>query len=865
MIPMEWPQPSAKLIGILQTYILSKAAVQIVSPGDCKQISRHVEALTGKIISETTLKRFFGFAHQRYNFSRFTLNTLAEFVGFSGWEHFCKMVSVNGDVSVDHAIWEEFRQKSLLVTSNTQTALKNLSGVPFHTTISRSAIERDFEYFLNSDYQFFCLTGAAGVGKSIQMVHLVNSFFLSEHAPFRSGIVWFLKGPTLKKLEPHDFNFEEYTKDQFEIGKKFTFLNYFKDHPGDVKGKLVLILDGFDEHTFEAAELEHIFQKIIDLLCYAQGCGWLKMVVSLRTATWLHLQKRINESEYLKKTWFSGVFYQKDASSNLMPLGRSEVRGALKAIQRDTRSTLDVSESTELYTLFSNPFFLHLYYQLVRKNPHSSLRGNALYCELVASYVFQKIYRSGYSVEKVRIIHKLVKATDYGRSEDPVERRVLFEANDMYVLGYNELLHEGILQEKNVDSLFNYRIYVQFQHPAIFTYFIAQDLIERSKESSSITLFKKIMQEYPDEQNRTLMLQWAMLHIVVNRPDDMADIVFHPQLYPVEKSRLIIFIADLLEENPNLLNEERLNDFIEKSVYFLADHFLELDHIGSEQQAMIQTLVAHVADPVQEANLLILQGTVAIALMDKKELARSIDQLRKLDRDMLINAYPLHPVRAMEFIYRFYSLEPLTEFFHEDIRNFIEYPPEIGGNSKLSAASLLSYQLGIFATMFGRSPKQSIAFAEVVKCLHPGLFSGKKYSGVAMYLLMRQAFAYMRCQMKSQAQKILGLLQRCNQLFSTETNYSHSVGLYEILQGEIAMGEGGLKRAAGHFLMAYKFSKHSGFIMLQVYSALPLVQVYKAQEDFEGVAMILEDLKTVILRIEFPLERLLLSKIMEQV
>lgn len=865
MKPMEWPLPSPQLIGILQKYILSKAAIQVVSPGDCRQISRHIEGLTGKVISETTLKRFFGFAQQQYNFSRFTLNTLAEFVGFSGWEDFCKSVSTDGEISMDHAMWEEFRQKALLVTTHTQNALKNLSGVPFHTTVSRTAIEADFEYFLKGDYQFFCLTGASGIGKSIQMVHLVDKFFIRENAPFRDSIVWFLKGPALKKLEPRDFSFEESTKDQFEIGKKFTFLNYFREHAQEVRGRLMLILDGFDEHTFEAAELENIFEKIIDLLCYAQGCSWLKLVVSLRTATWQQLQKRINESEYLKKTWFSGVFYQKEARANLMPLGNTEVRKALKAIQEETRSAGDISETPDLYGLFGDPFFLHLYYQLLKKNPNTSLRGNALYCELVASYVFQKIYQSGYSVEKIRIIHKLIKATDYGKSETPVERRILFEANDMYVLGYNELLSEGILQERNVDSMFNYRIFVQFQHPALFAYFIAQDMIEKGKEFSTAALFKKIMQEYADEQMRNMILLWAVLHLVVNKPQDMASVVFHPQLSVVEKARMIMFITDLLEENADLLPQAQKDDFIEKSVYFLAAHFLELDHVGEEQRHTIRTLLSHATDEVQHANLLILQGTVAIARLDKKQLETAIAALRKMDREMLINAYPLHPVRAMEFIYQFYSLEPLPEFFDEDIHNFIEYPPEVGHDEKLSAAALLSYQLGIFASIFGRSPKQSIAFTDVVKYLHPGLFAAHKCSGVAMYLLMRQAFAYLRTQMKPHARKILEQLRHCDQLFSIEKNYSHTMGLYEILQGEIAVAEGNLKQASGHFLMAYKFSKHSGFIMLQVYAALPLIRVYKRQKDFEGITAMLEDLKMITHRVDFPLERLLLSKITEQV
>lgn len=861
---MEWPHPTPNLVGVLQRHVLSKISLQVVSPGDCKQISRHLEGQTGKLISETTLKRFFGFAHQQYNFSRFTLNTLCEFAGFSGWEHFCKTVADTGGLASERTMWEEFRQEALQVTESTLTSVRNLSGVPFHVTVSRSAIERDFAYFLNSDCQFFCLSGVAGIGKSIQMAHLVHRFFLDQKAPFGEGIVWFVKCPTLKRLEPREFSFAEFTRDQFEIGKNGTFLNYFKTHPHEVKGKLVLLLDGFDEHAFKASELEHIFQKVLELLCYAQGCEWLKVVVSVRTATWLHLQKMINESQYLKKTWFSGMYYQKDAGVNLTALTGAEVGEALEAVRQETLATVDISEDTELYALLENPVFLHLYYQLVSKNPDTSLRGNALYCELVASYAFQKIYRSTYSVEKVRIIQRLIQATDYGRSQAPVERRVLFEANDMYVLAYNDLLNEGILQEKNVDSLFNYRIFVHFQHPAVFAYFIAQELIAKFRSFSGLQLFSKITAEYAEERLRNLILQWVVLHVMTHVPVELSDVVFHPDLHPGETARLIVFITELIEKDPSLLGEPSRDEFIERSVHFLAAHFLELNHIGPEQQAAIRTLLLYVNDSIQEANLRILQGTVAIVLMDKKELSRAIESLRNLDRDMLIGSYPLHPVRAMEFIFRFYSLEPLGEFFDEDICNFIEYPPEPPGNEKLRAASLLSYQLGIFATMFGRCPRQSIAFADIIRYQHPELFSADQCRGVTMYVLMQQAFAYVRCQMKPQARKTLGQLCGCRQQPASEGYYAHSTGLYEILQGEVALGEGSLKRAAGHFLAAYKFARHAGFIMLEIYSALPLLQVYKAQHDFDGVARIMEELKTVIGRIDFPLERLLLNKIMKQ-
>jgi hypothetical protein len=435
----------------------------------------------------------------------------------------------------------------------------------------------------------------------------------------------------------------------------------------------------------------------------------------------------------------------------------------------------------------------------------------------------------------------------------------------MYVLAYNDLLNEGILQEKNVDSLFNYRIFVHFQHPAVFAYFVAQELIAKTKPFSGPRLFDQITGEYTGERLRNLILQWVVLHMMTHTPGEVNAVAFHEDLHPEETARLIVFISELIEKDPALLSERWRNEFVGKSVDFLADHFLELNHIGAEQQAAIRTLLVYVNDSIQEANLLILQATVAIVLMDKKELTRSIEALRKLDRDMLIASYPLHPVRTMEFILRFYSLEPLGEFLDEDSGNFIEYPPEpLAGNAKLRAASLLSYQLGIFATMFGRSPRQAIAFGDIIRYQHPELFSAGRCSGVAMYVLMQQAFAHVRCQMKPQARKVLGQLRRCGQLQANERHYTHSAGLYEILQGEVALGEGSLKRASAHFLAAYKLAKHAGFIMVEIYSALPLLQVYKAEGDFEGVARMMEELKSVIGCIDFPLERLLLNKIMRQ-
>jgi hypothetical protein len=65
----------------LEQLILAKLGLHRINPADCQIISILIQKKLKKNISETTLKRFFGFAEAKHDFSQFTINTLKEFVG----------------------------------------------------------------------------------------------------------------------------------------------------------------------------------------------------------------------------------------------------------------------------------------------------------------------------------------------------------------------------------------------------------------------------------------------------------------------------------------------------------------------------------------------------------------------------------------------------------------------------------------------------------------------------------------------------------------------------------------------------------------------------------------------------------------
>jgi hypothetical protein len=77
----------------LKEKVLQKVGVAPILPRHCKLISRDIYEITHVHISETTLKRFFGFAEKNYKFSSSTLSVLNVYVN-----HVCH---VNMTIKID--------------------------------------------------------------------------------------------------------------------------------------------------------------------------------------------------------------------------------------------------------------------------------------------------------------------------------------------------------------------------------------------------------------------------------------------------------------------------------------------------------------------------------------------------------------------------------------------------------------------------------------------------------------------------------------------------------------------------------------------------------------------------------------------
>ncbi|WP_029204094.1 hypothetical protein [Pedobacter agri] len=160
----------------LRKFVLIKSGLRNIDPAHCKVISEYVFQETKNYVSETTIKRFFGFANTLHKFSLFTLNSLSQYIGYADWNAFCK--EKENQILPSQSIWQTIKLTAKSITELALVTKKNNSGVPFNYTANRNFYYPDFDYFLKNSYQFTTISAQPGQGKSILIAHMVEHFFL---------------------------------------------------------------------------------------------------------------------------------------------------------------------------------------------------------------------------------------------------------------------------------------------------------------------------------------------------------------------------------------------------------------------------------------------------------------------------------------------------------------------------------------------------------------------------------------------------------------------------------------------------------------------------------------------------------------
>jgi hypothetical protein len=643
----------------LKSLILSKLGIRFITPADCKRISIEISKHLNKNVSETTIKRLYGFAVVKHKFSTFTLTTLAEYVDIAGIEP--DKIILNHNESTDK--WNVLKEKADTITHFTLKTIRNRSGIPYDMTISRKFAEHDFDEFYNGDYIFTSLISQPGYGKTILLSHLTENLFYKSNAEYKNCGVLFMKAYSFFNKEAMNLHLEEQLRIHLQIPEKESPLNYINKIQGIHGGKFIIIIDGIAELALKKEDKNILFDSIINLICSLEDCRNIKLIMSMRSTTWTRFYDRMRHSSFLKSKWFPGNYFNLHELSNVPPLSEKEVDIIISKI-----NYLDNKEiNPRLKSQLKFPFHIQLYYQLKEEDPDFNYYTNITFYELVSRFIQEKIYRSNYYTEKILFLKKITQLTGYGKKSNSVEKDALIAELSAFKNAYMELLADGILMEEKRSENSHPKEFVRFLHPHMFEYFLFVEILEKFHLQVNREFFTYINTEYEYNQIRFQLLQWATRFLIKTGNFHALKSLFKLNLNSFETNYLILFLAEEIKYRSKyntdiltILDDDQFHEII-------ISKLINFDFIDSCYK---EAVVALIDIAKNEDHLVIyysILGILEIIKLNKEGIKEIIKKLNSLDN----SKWMINPAHVLEIIYAKLNAEqPVHGELIKQIRDF---------------------------------------------------------------------------------------------------------------------------------------------------------------------------------------------------
>jgi hypothetical protein len=348
---------------ILKTTVLAASNLAAITPCDCKTISAKIFNKTKQSISETTLKRVYGFAYSKFKPSLFTIDVMAKYCGYQNWEDFCfkqDQTTVNpNDTSTS---WETLKLNAGKITSFTLQVLRNKSGIPYNQTIKRQFIDEHFSEFLSGGYTATIVSAPAGYGKTIALCHWIEErLFLNATGKTNDIILFFSTNALMNAfLSGHDLNhwllaLLGYSADS-DIAALF-------DNEQKKGGNFFLVIDDLDEYVYKPEQFKLLLNQLLDIFSLYQMTSWFKIILTMRSASWINNKHDINTGD---NRWFKGFIGNEQWATNVPLYNLHEIKELCLNINPDAKDFVSV----DLANNFNHPLYFQFYYKEHKRTSH---------------------------------------------------------------------------------------------------------------------------------------------------------------------------------------------------------------------------------------------------------------------------------------------------------------------------------------------------------------------------------------------------------------------------------------------------------------------------------------------------------------
>jgi len=477
---------------------------KILLSKDCTALALEISKATTRLISETTLKRVWNLVNSSFNPSQYTLDTMALYLGFQNWDLY---IGINRNTTENGFItmWEKIKSRATLISQRNLDVIKKRSGIDYNKTLNRFFAEKKVEDFLISDKTATTFISPGGYGKTTLIAKVVEKLFLSENSKYPNDIVWFIDSGMID-LEKSNESDEENTQIRLlsETTPFESFINFFAKNPNDIKGRMLLIIDGLNEISTNYSNIEKIIDNIIQIIELNKNNLWFKIILTTRNNTWSIFQTKIESFTNQKEYWFESNFEKEyQISTNVPLLTNEEIIRILKLNNININFENLLLNSLDSIEIIRIPYFLFIYISLFHANQNISD------IDLLTEFFAQKNI-IGKESKELELIFKFIEKLNLG-----VNKKILFRNEIENLLNENEtefktILNQGIIYETDIKKrILQKDSCIKFTHEILSDFLISKYWI--SKYELNIELLARISEYYKENVSlRCNILMWII-------------------------------------------------------------------------------------------------------------------------------------------------------------------------------------------------------------------------------------------------------------------------------------------------------------------------------------------------------------------
>lgn len=705
---------------LLKSEVLKNAGIQNIMPADCKSISSQISDFTKQVISETTLKRIFGFALSKFNPSQYTIDLMARYCGYAGWKDFCDQKNSDTLIVSNGALdWENLKTEATRITEFTLHALKNRSGIPFNQTIERRTLDNQMDHFIASDYMGTVFAAPTGYGKSIALCHWVEQQLQLSYAKYNDDIILFFSSHALMSALHSGKDLVNWMLALlgYHTQKGIIALSHLVQKENS---KFYLIIDGFDPHLLKNEQFNILISQLTDLFSLRNKCDFLKIVLTMRTSTWVN---HINEWTNDQYSWFN-TLNAGNNFINLPVLSIKEISEIRTNINPADKSPVTLTIAQTLTT----PLYLQYYYKQHRSDFSLSKLDSLSGYDIISVFIANKIYMCTHSAEKIMFIINIISEMDTTNDVYRVDKLKVYNLIKQNSAVYAELISYGVFKEINESDNYRYNNYIAFNDVNILDHFLAKKFLTENDNLFSNSLVEAINTRLKSSSHKLPVLKWCIMDVI--KTGELQKLIYLKQLEltTVQRAELIGFIADVLKRE--VVDAERLAPLLS---YFKTedgetafDYFFGLELININYKDTLYTLLKLDLTDRQKITVYTALAISAAIKLDLNEMENAILEMSKLPLAGFYT-FPIDPLTCVDAIFHYFKFgfvkrDALQELTKAMFALTTAKQMQING----SAINDMVFLLGIYTLWLTDNPKKVLRCITTIERTYGAHHDGKK-------------------------------------------------------------------------------------------------------------------------------------------